>query len=167
MFEVITLLAFKVFLVTLTQFDRKDNCCLYNQSYTFYVTALNSIVMVYMTYLCALGTLKLGVKQKKRLHVIQLKQDFLRIFFRNANKECVCVCDAFLLASISAYISKVQSHFWKSGLGLELNFLGFQIEENFWESMFSVFIQKIFPQNHPCSQKSNKMTKYSFFVRND
>ena len=59
---------------------------------------------------------------------------------------CVCVCDAFLLASISPYISKVHGHFWlKFGRvllnfcgdwGLELNFLGFQIEENFWEAKF-------------------------------
>ena len=71
---------------------------------------------------------------------------------------CVYVCDAFLLASISPYISKVRSHFWLKfgmvtsiygalmllhfveigvgGWGLELNFLGFQIEENFWEAKF-------------------------------
>ena len=70
----------------------------------------------------------------------------------------VCVCNAFLLASILPYVSKVQGHFWlKFGmalsiyrtlmllsfcgdwgrrLGLELNFLGFQIEENFWEAKF-------------------------------
>ena len=71
---------------------------------------------------------------------------------------CMCVCDAFLLASISPCISKVRSHFWLKfgmvtsiygalmllnfcadwgmGWGLELNFLGFQIEENFWEAKF-------------------------------
>ena len=72
---------------------------------------------------------------------------------------CVCVCDAFLLASISPYISKVHGHFWLKfgrvpsiyralmllnfcgdrgrGLGArKLNFLGFQIEENFWEAKF-------------------------------
>ena len=76
--------------------------------------------------------------------------------------RCVCVRDAFLLASISTYISKVRSHFWLKfgvvpsiygalmllnfcgdwgrGRGLELNFLGFQIEENFWEAKFLVFI---------------------------
>ena len=69
-------------------------------------------------------------------------------------KLYVHVCDAFLLASISPYISKVQSHFWlKFGMvtsiygalmllnfcgdwGLALNFFGFQIEENFWEAKF-------------------------------
>ena len=71
---------------------------------------------------------------------------------------CVCVCDAFLLAPISPYISKVHGHFWLKfgmepsiygafmllnfcgdrgrGWGLELNFLGFQIEENFSEAKF-------------------------------
>ena len=71
---------------------------------------------------------------------------------------CMCGCDAFLLESISPYISKVRSHFWLKfgmgpsiygalillnfcgdwggGWGLELNFLGFQIEENFWEAKF-------------------------------
>ena len=71
---------------------------------------------------------------------------------------CVCVYDAFLLPSISPYISKVHGHFWLKfgmgpsiygalmllnfcedwgrGLGLELNLLGFQIEENFWEAKF-------------------------------
>ena len=71
---------------------------------------------------------------------------------------CVCVCDAFLLASISPYISKVHGHFWLKfgrllsiygvlmllnfcgdrggGWGLELIFLGLQIEENFWEAKF-------------------------------
>ena len=71
-----------------------------------------------------------------------------------SEKVCMRVCDAFLLASISPYISKVRSHFWlKFGMvtsiygalmllnfcgdwGLELNFLGFQIEENFWEAKF-------------------------------
>ena len=70
----------------------------------------------------------------------------------------MCVCDAILLASISAYISKVHGHFWLKfgmvpslyralmllnfcgdwgrGLGAELNFLRFQIEENFWETKF-------------------------------
>ena len=27
-------------------------------------------------------------------------------------KVCMCVCDAFLLASVSPYISKVHGHFW-------------------------------------------------------
>ena len=62
------------------------------------------------------------------------------------------------MASISPYISKVRSHFWLKfgmvtsiygalmllnfcgdwggGWGLELNFLRFQIEENFWEAKF-------------------------------
>ena len=71
-------------------------------------------------------------------------------------KVCMCLCDAFLLASISPYISKVHGHFWLKfgrvlsvygalmllnfcgyrGRGLELNFLGFQIEENFLEAKF-------------------------------
>ena len=72
--------------------------------------------------------------------------------------EKVCMCDAFLLASISPYISKVRSHFWLKfgmvpsiygalmllnfcgnrggGWGLEVNILGFQIEENCWEAKF-------------------------------
>ena len=29
-----------------------------------------------------------------------------------SEKVCMCVCDAFLLASISPYISKVHGHFW-------------------------------------------------------
>ena len=45
---------------------------------------------------------------------------------------CMCVCDAFLLASISSYISKVRSHFWLKfgvvpsiyGALLLLNFCG-------------------------------------------
>ena len=71
---------------------------------------------------------------------------------------CMYVCDAFLLASISPYISKVRSHFWLKfgmmpsiyralmllnfcgnqggGWRLGLIFLGFQIEENFWEAKF-------------------------------
>ena len=74
---------------------------------------------------CPLGAMKLGVQQKKLLH----------------------------LASISPYISKVHGHFWFKfgmvpfiyrslmllhfcvnlgrGWVLQLNFLGFQIEENF------------------------------------
>ena len=85
---------------------------------------------------CPLGAMKVRVQQKQLLHLY--------------------VCDAFLLASISPYISKVRSHFWLKfgmvtsiygalmllnfcgdwGRGLELNFLGFQIEENFWEAKF-------------------------------
>ena len=71
---------------------------------------------------------------------------------------CVCVYGPLFLASISAYISKVHGQFWLKfgmvtsiygalmllnfcgdwgrGWGLELNFLGFQIEENFWEAKF-------------------------------
>ena len=29
-----------------------------------------------------------------------------------SEKVCICVCDAFLLASISPYTFKVRSHFW-------------------------------------------------------
>ena len=75
-----------------------------------------------------------------------------------SKKVCMCVCDAFLLASISSYTSKVHGHFWlKFGMvlsiygalmllnfcgdwGLELNFFGFQIEENFWKAKFKIFI---------------------------
>ena len=77
----------------------------------------------------------------------------IHIFFLNSGVKKY-VWDAFLLAFISPYISKVQSHFWlKFGMltsiygalmllnfcedwGLELNFLGFQIEENFWDAKF-------------------------------
>ena len=70
----------------------------------------------------------------------------------------VCVCDAFLLASISPYISKMHGHFWLKfdrllsvygvlmllnfcgdwgrGLGARTKVLEFQIEENFWEAKF-------------------------------
>ena len=49
-----------------------------------------------------------------------------------SEKVCVCVCDAFLLASISPYISKVRSHFWLKldrllsvyGVLMLLNFCG-------------------------------------------
>ena len=77
---------------------------------------------------CPLGAMKLGVQQKKRLHLIQPSQDPTYIYFfliqelrvrvemgtKVKKYVCVyvCVCDAFLLASISPYISKVQSHFW-------------------------------------------------------
>ena len=62
---------------------------------------------------------------------------------------CMCVCDAFLLASISPrsevtfiYMTSIYEALmllnfygdWGMGWGLELNFLGFQIEENFWEA---------------------------------
>ena len=86
---------------------------------------------------CPLGAMKLGVEQKKLLHLIQPSQDPTHIYFffsqgsrvsveMGTKSEkvcmcvcvcvcmyvCVCVCDAFLLASISPYISKVRSHFW-------------------------------------------------------
>ena len=86
---------------------------------------------------CPLGAMKLGVQQKKLLHLIQPSQDppyiyffliqGLRVSVEMGTKSekvcmcvcvyvcvcvCVCVCDAFLLASISPYISKVRSHFW-------------------------------------------------------
>ena len=89
--------------------------------------------------------------------------------------------DAFLLASISPYISKVRSHFWLKfgmvtsiygafmllnfcgdrGRGLELNFLGFQIEENFWKAKFKYlskikFDRKNFSPKPPSYPKSLK-----------
>ena len=57
------------------------------------------------------------------------------------------------------------------GCKLELNFLGFQIKENFWEAKFLgiclklSLAKKIFPQNHRRLQKFKKMTKYSFFCK--
>ena len=81
--------------------------------------------------------MKLGVQQKKWLHLIQPSQDPRYIYFfliqglrvrveMGTKSEkvcmcecvyvcmcvCVCVCDAILLASISSYISKVHGHFW-------------------------------------------------------
>ena len=78
---------------------------------------------------CPLGAMKLGVQQKKLPHLIQPSQDPTYIYFfliqglrvrvemgTKSEKVCMCVCvyvcDAFLLASISPYISKVHGHFW-------------------------------------------------------
>ena len=64
-------------------------------------------------------------------------------------KVCMCVCDA--LTKFHAYFwlkfGMVPSIYgelmllnfcgdWGRGWGLELNFLGFQIKENFWEAKF-------------------------------
>ena len=147
---------------------------------------------------CPLKVMKLGVHQKKLLHLIQPSQDPTYIYFfliqglrvnvemgTKSEKVCLCVCDAFLLAYISPYISKVHGHFWLKfrmepsiygalmvinfcgdrggGWGLELNFLGFQIEENFWEAKF--WPKKFFPKTTPVPKKSKKMTKDSFFLQ--
>ena len=69
---------------------------------------------------CPLGAMKLGVQEKKLLHLIQPSQDPTYIYFfliqglrvrveMGTKSVCVCVC---VLASISPYISKVRSHFW-------------------------------------------------------
>ena len=44
-----------------------------------------------------------------------------RVEMTTTSEKYVCVCGAFVLASISAYISKVKSHFWlKFGMGLSI-----------------------------------------------
>ena len=69
---------------------------------------------------CPLGAMKLGVQEKKLLHLIQPSQDPTYLYFfliqglrvsveMGTKSEKVCVC---VLASISPYISKVRSHFW-------------------------------------------------------
>ena len=55
--------------------------------------------------------------------------------------------------------------------GLELNFLGFQIEENFWEAKFlGIYLKlkltkNIFPQNHPRPQKILKNVQVLIFLQ--
>ena len=92
-----------------------------------------------------LGAMKMGVQQKKLLHLIQPSQDptYKYLFLSQGSrvsvemgskseKVCMCVCDAFLLASISPCISKVHGHFWlkfgmvtsKYGALMLLNFCG-------------------------------------------
>ena len=126
-------------------------------------------------------------KPGPRIHIFFLSQG-LRVSVEMGTKSekvfmCVCVCDVFLLASISPYISKVHGHFWLKfgmvlsiywtlmllhfcgnrgrGLGTELNFLGFQIEENFWEAVLDIYpkfslAKKIFPKTTPVPNKFKK-----------
>ena len=87
---------------------------------------------------CPLGAMKLGVQQKKSLHLIQPSQDPAYIYFFLIQGLRVRV----EMGTKSEKASMVTSIFralmllnfcviGKGGLGLELNFLGFQIEENF------------------------------------
>ena len=93
---------------------------------------------------CPLGAIKLGVQQKKLLHLIQPSQGpHIHIIFliqglrvlveirTKSEKVCMFVCVCVISAS---------NFCGDRGWGLELNFLGFQIEENFWEAKFLVFI---------------------------
>ena len=57
---------------------------------------------------CPLGAMKMGVQQRELLHLIQPSQDPTYIFVEIGG----------------------------GGLGLELNFLRFQIEENIWKAKF-------------------------------
>ena len=147
---------------------------------------------------CPLGAMKLGVQQKKLLHLIQPSQDPTYIYFfliqglrvrvemgtKSEKVCCVCVCDAFLLASISPYISKVRSHFWLK-FGMVTSIYGALMLFNFcgdwgrglgarnkllgvsnWRKLLGSKVlgiclklslaKKNFPQNHPRPQKIKK-----------
>ena len=92
---------------------------------------------------CPLGAMKLGVQQKKLLHLIQPSQDPTYIFFLDSGVTGKCRNGHFWLKFgrvTSIYGALMLLIFCGGGLGLELSFLEFQIEENFWEAKFQVFI---------------------------
>ena len=92
---------------------------------------------------CPLGALKLEVQQKKLLHLIQPSQGPTYIFFLSqrsrvsvemgtkSEKVCVCVTSIYKALMLLNFCGDLGR-----GLGVELNFLGFQIEENFWKAKF-------------------------------
>ena len=96
---------------------------------------------------CLLGAMKLGVQQKKLLHLIQPSQDPTYIYFfliqglrvrvemgTKSEKVCMCVC---VCVEPSIYGALMLLNFCGDrGRGLELNFLGFKIEYHFWEAKF-------------------------------